>query len=80
MTVVIEFSIPTAAFSLGRATGGDPGVRVQLERLIPIGVDRIPFMWATSDSGDFEGFERHLRESEVVKEVETLAQTGNSTL
>jgi len=47
MTVIIEFSLPADSFPFGRSTSGDPSVRVQLERLVPIGEDRIPFLWAT---------------------------------
>lgn len=78
MTVITEFSLPAEAFPFGRSTGGDPDVRVQLERLVPIEQDRIPFVWATGE--DFEQFERTLRDSDIVKYVEATAHVGDSVL
>lgn len=78
MAVIIEFTIPAGAFPFGRSTSGDPDVRVQLERLVPLGQDRIPFLWATGD--DHSQFEGHLRDSEVVEHVEALTRVGDSVL
>lgn len=78
MTVVVEFTLPSESFPFGRSTSGDPDVRVQLERLVPIGEDRIPFVWATGE--DFEQFEQHLRKSDIVKRVEALTRVGDSVL
>jgi len=78
MTVIIEFSLPAESFPFGQSTSGDPNVRVQLERLVPIGEERIPFLWATGQ--EFEQFETHLRNSEIVKNVEVLTRIGDSVL
>jgi len=78
MTVIIEFTLPADSFPFGRATSGDPNVRVQLERLVPLQETRIPFVWATGK--DFEQFEQHLRDSEIVKHVEALTRVGDSVL
>ena len=78
MAVIIEFTLPSESFPFGRATSGDPNVRVQLERLVPLKEDRIPFIWATGE--EFDQFERHLRDSEIVKHVEVLTQLGDSVL
>lgn len=78
MAVIIKFTLPSESFPFGRATSGDPNVRVQLERLVPLKEERIPFIWATGE--EFDKFERHLRDSEIVKHVETLTQLGNSVL
>ncbi|MDS0295873.1 helix-turn-helix domain-containing protein [Halogeometricum luteum] len=78
MSVVVEFALPAESFPFGRSTSGDPSVRVQLERLVPLNKSRIPFLWATGE--DLEQFERHLRESEVVKRVEAVTRVGNSVL
>lgn len=78
MTVIIEFSLPSDSFPFGRSTSGDPGVRVQLERLVPLERDRIPFLWATG--AEFEQFEQHLRNSEIVEHAEALTQVGSSVL
>lgn len=51
---------------------------MQLERVVPLDERRIPFVWATGE--DFERFERHLRDSEVVTHAEALTRVGNSVL
>ena len=61
-----------------RATSGDPDVRVQLERLIPLKEGRIPFIWVIGE--EFDQFEQHLRDSEIVKDTEVLTRVGESTL
>lgn len=78
MTVILEFSLPADAFPFGRSTNGDPDVRVQLERLVPLKQARIPFVWATGD--EFDQFEQHLRDSQIVKHVEALTRVGDSVL
>ena len=78
MAVVVEFTIESEAFPFGRATSGDPDVRVQLERVIPLQERRIPFLWVTGD--EFDDFEHHLRTSEIVKNVEVLTRVGDSVL
>jgi predicted DNA binding protein len=78
MTVIVEFTLPADSFPFGRATNGDPNVRVQLERLVPLQETRIPFVWATGEA--FEQFEQHLRDSEIVKYVEALTRVGDSVL
>ncbi|MDS0299374.1 helix-turn-helix domain-containing protein [Halogeometricum sp. S1BR25-6] len=78
MSVVLEFTLPSNSFPFGRATSGDPNVRVQLERLVPLRESRIPFLWATGE--EFEQFEQHLRDSEVVKHLEAVTRLGGSVL
>ncbi|MFB6140683.1 MAG: bacterio-opsin activator domain-containing protein [Halosimplex sp.] len=78
MSVIVEFTLPAESFPFGRATSGDPNVRVQLERLVPLEEARIPFLWATGD--DFDRFERHLRESDIVESIEALSHVGDSVL
>ena len=80
MAVVVEFTLPTDAFPFGRSTNGDPDVRVQLERVVPLNEARIPFLWVTSDTRAFEDFERYLRDSEIVKQVEAMTRVGDSVL
>ena len=78
MTVIIEFTIASDSFPFGQSTSGDPSVRVQLERLVPIGEDRIPFLWATGQ--EFKQFEQHLRNSDIIKDVEVVTRVGDSVL
>lgn len=78
MAVIVEFTLASEAFPFGRSTSGDPDVRVQLERAVPLNQDRIPFLWATGE--EFEAFEQHLRASDIVKHVEALTRVGDSVL
>lgn len=78
MSVIVEFTLPAESFPFGRSTSGDADVRVQLERLVPLKEARIPFIWATGEN--FDQFETHLRESEIVKHVEALTHVGDSVL
>lgn len=52
MVAIVEFTLLADAFPFGRATSSDPTVRVQLERVVPIDEDHIPFVWAASEAGD----------------------------
>lgn len=78
MAVVVEFSLDAEAFPFGRSTSGGPDVRVQLERVVPLDQNRVPFVWATGES--LEQFERTLRGSEIVKYAEALTRVGDSVL
>ena len=78
MAVVVEFSLDSKTFPFGRAMSGDPEVRVQLERVVPLNTDRIPFVWATGD--DLSRFEETLRGSDIVSHAEALTRVGDSVL
>lgn len=78
MAVIIEFTLPSDAFPFGRATSGDENVRVQLERLVPLKQARIPFIWATGE--EFDQFEAHLGESDIVEHFEAVTHLGSNVL
>jgi len=78
MAVIVEFTLDCEVFPFGRSTSGDPDVRVQLERVIPLREGRIPFLWANGQ--DLDEFEHHLRNSNIVKNVEALTRVGDSVL
>ncbi|MFB6164740.1 MAG: helix-turn-helix domain-containing protein [Haloarculaceae archaeon] len=79
MAIVVEFTLPAASFPFGRSVSGGSGVKVWLERLVPLASKRVPFLWASSDGG-FEAFEQTLRESDIVTDVEAVASVENSVL
>ena len=78
MAIIVEFTIPADAFPFGRAVSGDSDGRVWIERLVPLTGSRIPFLWARDH--EFEEFERHLRDSDIVKNLEALTRVENSVL
>lgn len=55
MSVIATLSIPAADFTLGGALSPNPGIRVRLERVIPVGETFIPYLWASNDAlGEIE--------------------------
>ena len=47
MTVIATFTVPAEDFMLGETIGDNPGTRVLLERVIPIGDSLMPYLWAS---------------------------------
>lgn len=80
MAILVEFTLDSQSFPFGRSTSGDPAVRVQLERVIPLKESRIPFIWAAGEDANLDEFEHHLRTSEIVKNVEALTRVGDNVL
>lgn len=78
MAVIVEFTLDAASFPFGRATGGDHGARVQLERVIPLEDERVPFVWAAG--GSLDQFESGLEASDVVAHAEAIARVGENVL
>lgn len=78
MAIIVEFTIPADAFPFGRSVIGGSDVKVWLEQLVPLTGGRVPFLWARD--GEFDEFERHLRDSAIVKTVEALTRIEDSVL
>ncbi|AZH26194.1 bacterio-opsin activator domain-containing protein [Haloplanus aerogenes] len=78
MSVILEFSIPSEEFTLGRVLSGPPRMHCELERIVPTGDMVMPFVWATGD--DHEGFAESIRDNPVVKELLVLDTVGESGL
>lgn len=78
MAVIAELTIPAEGFDLGRITNVSGGAHIELERVVPVGDDVMPFFWA-SDT-DFEAFEKAVREENLVKELTALARVGGRVL
>lgn len=52
MSVIASFSVHANDFTLGKTISGNPGTRIQLDRVIPIGDTFIPYFWATDETVD----------------------------
>jgi predicted DNA binding protein len=78
MAVIVEILIPASAFDLGRVTQAAAGMHVELERVVPVGDQVMPFFWATGD--DFETFEANVRDHGIVEDLELVAQVGDRAL
>lgn len=72
MSVVAEFTISAEAFGLGQLLASRSDVSIELERLVPTGNEVMPYFWAEMADGDFETFERELREDPLVREFTVL--------
>jgi predicted DNA binding protein len=77
MAVVAELMIPAAGFDLGRVTNVS-GAHIELERVVPMGTDVMPFFWAVTE--DFVEFERSVRDEQLVEELTALARVGDRVL
>lgn len=78
MSVIVEFTIPSDAFQLGRVLSGPPDMSLELERIVPTGDMLMPFVWATGD--DHAAFEEKVRAHPAVKELDVLDKVGDSGL
>lgn len=52
MSVIATVEVPAREFTLGAALGSDGGIRVRVERVVPLGNTFIPYFWASDDSVD----------------------------
>ena len=78
MSVIVEFSIDTEAFQLGRVLAGPPDMHLELERIVPTGNQVAPFVWAIGE--DQEAFEETVRAHPAVEELRVLDRLGERAL
>lgn len=52
MTVIVDVAVPADDFTLGVALSANPGIRLSLERIIPIGKTFVPYLWASNEDLD----------------------------
>lgn len=78
MVVIADLQVPAEQFALGRLFERFPDVRVELERVIPVGSSVIPLVWVSGVAlGEFE---RELRGDPLVQDVKLLTEAGERTL
>jgi predicted DNA binding protein len=78
MSVLATVELPADAFVLDSALRENPGIRVRLERVIPVGSTFIPYFWASDDSID--AIEAALEVDDDVESFEILDSTDGETL
>lgn len=78
MSVVVEFTVESEQFRLGRVLSGSESMQIELERVVPTGDTVMPFLWVTGP--DFERFERDVSGHESVDELTPLDRVQGSTL
>jgi predicted DNA binding protein len=70
MTVTVVFTVSGEEFALGRLLGTVPEPHVELERVVPVGVEVLPYLWVRG--GDPGVFERTVSDHESVDDLVTL--------
>lgn len=79
MSVILEFTIDSEDFQLGRALSSAPDdMHLELERLVPTGDMTMPFIWATGEN--HQAFEEQVQDESMVKEFLALDRVGDSGL
>lgn len=78
MIPIVDITVPASAFELGRLLERLPGVRIELEQLVPIENSIIPLFWVSE--GEPEEIESILLESSLTEKVTFLAEDGQRKL
>jgi predicted DNA binding protein len=78
MSIILEFSIPSEEFHLGRAVSGTGDVHVELERLVPTGERLMPYLWVTGN--EVRTFEKTVRSHPSVRALKLLDTVDDSRL
>lgn len=78
MSVVATVTVDAADFPFGQALTAGTGIRVRLERVVPVGGTSIPYVWATDDT--VADIERTLRTETDVDSVEVVDTADGEAL
>lgn len=78
MTVVVEVTLPTEAFEVGKAFENHPSTRNELERLVPTGEDEFPYFWVYGS--ETTAVEATLREQDHIVALERVTETDEVVL
>lgn len=77
MSVIIELSIPTEEFKLGRILQMQQGTRITLETTVPLGERSIPFIRVFDEH---EQFEASVREHDAVLDIHEVSSHDGEIL
>ncbi|AHG04409.1 bacterio-opsin activator [Halobacterium sp. DL1] len=78
MSVIVEFTIPATEFLLGEVLADPPGMRIELERLVPTSDAVMPFLWVRG--ADHATFEQRVRENPAIGTVDALDRADDWVL
>lgn len=76
--VIVDLDIPVEDFALGDIMKQDPGISIELERIVPTEHAVLPFLWVSD--GSPEAVEDLLQSSEDVISVRKLVDLGDEAL
>jgi len=78
MSVIVELTIPSAAFELGRILDVEGATQVTLETMVPLGGKPTPFVRVTD--GIRGTFERSVRDHPSVSSIQSVNTHEGETL
>lgn len=80
MSVILEFTIKSDEFSLGRVLTAESDLQVSLEAIVPTGDKIFPFFWVDSAEDTFADFEERVRAHPMVRQLTRLDRLDNMSL
>ena len=78
MTVRADIFVPAGDFLLGRTLPSESDIRLEMDRMVPLGDALIPYLWVSR--ADLDGVEAMLCSAPDVEDVEVLDQIDGETL
>lgn len=67
MSVVVNFSVSDSQFPLSADVGqADDGLRLEFDRVVPLGAKQLPFLWVHGTEDEREAFERRLDTNDLL--------------
>lgn len=79
MATIVDVRLPVEGFPLGAAILADPGLRIELERIVPIAEGVLPFFWVR-DCSSFERFEEAVLATSAVCGLEAVSRVEGDRL
>lgn len=79
MAILIEVSVPPAAFVLGCVFEDHPDVEIELERVVPAEKDILPYVWFATDE-DVAAVVTTIRKQTETKSLTKLTDVGGRAL
>ncbi|WP_129116400.1 helix-turn-helix domain-containing protein [Halegenticoccus tardaugens] len=79
MTITAEFSLPLESFPLGETLKEIPGLRIELERIVPSETGFVPFFWVWN-APTRDAFETEVRAANSLAELTFLDEVDGGQL
>lgn len=80
MTILVEVRVPPDALALGCVFDEHPEATVEVDRIVPIDDDLMPYFWLSNDGGDFETPAATIRDHTDTKSLTKLTETERRAL
>ncbi|WP_135819699.1 helix-turn-helix domain-containing protein [Halostella litorea] len=80
MTTITEFTLPAAAFPLGRIFADRPEATLELDRVVPMGDTVMPFFWVVDEGGDMESVRETFADLPALRSADLLTDMGSRAL